>query len=66
MNSVDLNKLKKLRISNNYTYQEMADILAMSKSQYYQIENGNRKLYYDTAIKIAKIFDLKPDDIFFK
>ena len=66
MNSVDLNKLKKLRISNNYTYQRMADILAMSKSQYYQIENGNRKLYYDTAIKIAKIFDLKPDDIFFK
>ena len=66
MNAIELIKLKELRISKNYTYQKMADILAMSKSQYYQIENGTRKLYYDTAIKIAKIFDLKPDDIFFK
>ncbi len=66
MNDKILTKLKKLRMDKHYTYQKMADILAMSKSQYYKIETGERKLYYDTAIKIAKVFDLKPDDIFFK
>ena len=61
-----LDKLRDLRIKNNLTYQDMADKLDICKAYYWQIENGNRNLYYDLAKKIAKIFDLKPDDIFYE
>lgn len=60
-----INKLRDLRVKNNLTYQDMADKLGICKAYYWQIENGNRNLYYDLAKKIAAIFDLKPDDIFY-
>lgn len=60
-----LQKLKKLRLEHKYTYQDMADKLKISKAYYWQLENNNRNLYYELAKKIANIFDLKPDDIFF-
>ncbi len=58
-------KLEKLRLKYNYSYQQMADMLKISKSYYWQIEHNNRRLYYDLAIKIAKIFHKKPDEIFY-
>ena len=60
-----LNKLRELRLKNNLTYQDMADKVGICKAYYWQIENGNRNLYYDLAKKIAKVFNLKPDDIFY-
>ena len=65
MQSNKLVKLQNLRKAYNYTYDEMASKLNISKSYYWQIENGNRNLYYKVAIRIADIFKLKPDDIFF-
>ncbi len=64
--SKPLEKLKKIREKNNYTYQDMADKLGICKAYYWQLENGNRNLYYDLAKKIAKIFNLKPDDLFYE
>lgn len=61
----NMNKLKELRINNNYTLQQMANILNISKTYYFQLENNKRVLSYINAIKIAKIFNLKPDDIFY-
>lgn len=58
--------LKELRRKKRLSYDDMAKILGISKSYYWQIEHRNRRLYYDMAKKIADIFDLKPDDIFFK
>ncbi len=58
-------KLEELRLKNNYTHLDMANFLGISKAYYWQLENGNRNLYYHVAIKIAKIFNLKPDDIFY-
>ena len=58
--------LKNLREENGLTYEDMAKKLGISKSYYWQIEHKNRRLYYDMAKKIAKIFKLKPDDIFFE
>ena len=43
----------------------MARILGISTSYYWQIENMKRRLFYDLAVQIAKIFELKPDDLFF-
>lgn len=62
----ELNTLKKMRLKNKLTYQNMADKLEMSKTFYWQIENGKRRLNYEVAKKIAAIFKLKPDDIFYK
>ena len=58
--------LKNLRIQNGYTYQEMADKLHICKAYYWQIEHKKRRLYYEMAIKIAAVFNLKPDDLFYE
>jgi putative transcriptional regulator len=60
-----MEKLKNLRLKNGYTYQDMADILNISKSFYWQIENSKRTLSYIMAIKIGKVFHKMPDDIFY-
>ena len=49
---------------NNYSVDEMAHKLGICKGYYSLIENGKRRLYYDLAVNIAKVFDLKPDDLF--
>jgi len=61
-----MNKLKDLRLTFGYSYQDMADKLEISKTFYFQLENRQRRLLYERAFKIAKIFDLKPDDLFFE
>ena len=65
MKDKKLTKLESLRKAYNLTYKEMAAKLNMSKAYYWQIENGNRNLYYKVAIKIADVFKLKPDDLFY-
>lgn len=62
----DVSRLKFLREKNNYTVKDMADKLNISSAHYCLIENKKRNLYYDMAIKISNIFNLKPDDIFYK
>ena len=58
-------KLEQLRIEHGYTYQQMADMIGVCKSYYWQVEHNNRRLYYDVAKKIAAVFQLKPDDVFY-
>ena len=58
-------KLKEKRLQKRYTNKMMAEKLGISKTFYYQIENGSRKLTYDMAIKIADIFKVKPDTLFY-
>ena len=58
--------LKKIRIKNSYSYQDMADLLNISKTFYWQIENDKRRLSYDMAVKISNIFNTTPDKIFYK
>jgi len=58
--------LKDLRSKENYSTKEMAVKLKISKTYYWQLENKRRTLSYQMAIKIADIFNLKPDDIFFE
>lgn len=61
-----MKKLKELRKKHNYTIAEMAKLAGISPTYYWQIENKQRRLYYQIAIDIAKVFNLKPDDIFYK
>ena len=61
-----MKKLKKIRIKNGLTCSDMALKLSISKPFYWQLENDKRNLSYKMAIKIASIFNMKPDDIFYK
>ena len=60
-----MNKLKQERLNRKYSLTYMSSKLGISKSFYFHIENRKRKLAYEMALKIAKIFNLKPDDLFF-
>ena len=59
-------KLQNLRKANNMSYESVAKEAGICKAYYWQIENGKRRLSYKMAVKIAKVFGLKPDDIFYK
>lgn len=61
-----MSKLEEYRKKNNYSCQDMADKLNISKSFYWQIEKGKRRLSYAIACKIAEIFKVKPDTIFYE
>lgn len=60
-----MKKLKEVRRANNYSCQKMAEKLNISKTFYWQLENKERRLSYNMAIRIAKIFGMKPDELFF-
>lgn len=60
-----MEKLKKYRLDAKLTNQMMADILKISKPYYWQIEHNQKRLSYEMAVKIAKIFNLKPDELFY-
>ena len=60
-----MSKLQQYRMKYNYSCQDMANKLNISKSFYWQIENQKRRLSYETALKIAKIFKMKPDGLFY-
>ncbi len=58
-------KLKEIRIKNNMTLVDVANRVGISKAFYCQLENGKRRLLYETAVKIAKVFNVKPDYLFY-
>lgn len=62
---MECSKLIALRKKYGYSQYDMASLLKISQSYYSQIENGQKNLYYDVAVRIAKIFNLKPDEVFY-
>lgn len=58
-------KLKEIRIKNNMTLVDVAKKVGISKPFYCQLENGKRRLLYETAIKIASVFNVTPDYLFY-
>ncbi len=62
---LDNNKLRNIRMRYNLTCEDMANILGISKTYYFQLENQRRRLYYHLAVRIARIFNKRPDDIFY-
>lgn len=63
--TLKLNKLIQIRKKTGYSQYEMAKRLSITQSYYCQLEMGKKNLYYDMAVKIAKIFNQKPDEIFY-
>ena len=58
-------KLKEIRKKKGFSQREMAERLNITISFYSQLESRKKRMYYDTAIKIADIFNMRPDDIFY-
>lgn len=59
-------KLRKLRYENGYTTKDMAEKLNISKAFYCQLENNKRTLSYKMAFRMAQIFNIKPDELFYE
>ena len=59
-------KLEQLKHEHGLTNRTIAKKLGISHIGYYYFESGKRKISYKMAIKIANIFNLKPDDIFYE
>lgn len=59
-----LDKLKEMRMSARFTYQQVAEKVGISKEYYWMLENGKRRLTYELAVKIANVFKSSPDYIF--
>lgn len=64
-NDNKLEKLSELRKKANYTFSDMAQKLQLCTAYYWQIEHKKRRLSYALAKKIAQIFNMKPDEIFY-
>lgn len=59
-------KLHNLRLEKGISNKDMASMLGISQSFYSQIEHKSRTLTYKMAVKIAKVFNKKPDDLFYE
>lgn len=58
------NKVKELRIKNNITQSELADELGVSRQTIFAIETSMYVPSTVLALKIARIFKKKVEDIF--
>lgn len=59
-----MDKLKCLRLRDRSSYKAMADMLGISKTYYWQLENDKRRMSYEMAVKIASLFHTTPDELF--
>lgn len=58
-------KLRSFRVEKGMSVEKMGRKLGISRAFYWQIEKGTRRLSYDMAVKIAQIFNIKPDYLFY-
>ncbi len=58
-------KLKLLRKEKGLTIYDMAKQLAITPSFYSQIETKKRRLFYDTAVRICTVINVRPDQVFY-
>ena len=66
MNQARLAKFRVLRKEKGLNLEDIAKKLKVSKAYLSMIETGKRSLDYEMAIQMARIFDVKPDDVFFE
>ena len=56
--------LKAARKAKGYTQKQVADMLSMAQQQYSRYENGVYEINYDLVLRLCKIFDITPNDLF--
>ena len=61
------NRIKELREKNGYTQQEVADSLNLeSRSTVCRMESGKIDISFETAIKLANLFNVSLDELIVK
>ena len=63
MNELLGNRIKALRTARNYTQEDMADKIGVSRQKYARIENGTNSITLDILSKVASILDVTVGDI---
>ena len=59
---MDISKLiKQLRIEENITQKQMADMLNICQSCYARYENGTREIPLSVLVELTKIFNVSSD-----
>ena len=58
------NNIKVARKIKGITQKEMASILKMTQQQYSTFETGKYELNYYQIVKICKLLDISPNDMF--
>ena len=54
-------RLKELRIENNYSQQEVADLIDITQVTYSHYELGRRSVSIQNLVKIAQIYNVSTD-----
>lgn len=54
-------RLKELRIENNYSQKEIADMIGIAQVTYSHYELGKRSVSIQNLVKIAKIYNVSTD-----
>ncbi len=58
------NNLKQARLAKGYNQEKVAEMLNTKQTIYSRYETGKLELDYDKIIKICKILEITPNDIF--
>ena len=61
-----MKKIKEKRKKRGFTIHDMAAKLSISPSYYWQLENNRKRLFYDMAVRMAALFNVKPDSLFYE
>lgn len=56
-----INKLKEIRLKNNYTQEYVASELGITQKAYSKLENGQTCLSQDKIMKLVKVYNVSPD-----
>ncbi len=63
MNELLGNRMKELRIAKNFTQEQIADQIGVSRQKYARIENGANSVTLDILSKVAKVLGVTVGDI---
>lgn len=63
MNELLGSRIKALRIACNFTQEQMADQIGISRQKYARIESGANNITLEILSKIARILDVQVGDI---
>lgn len=63
MNELLGNRIKALRSAKNFTQEQVANKIGVSRQKYARIENGTNSVTFDILCKIANVFEVTVSDI---
>lgn len=57
------NRIKSLRVAKNYTQEQIADQIGVSRQKYARIESGTNSITLEILSKVAEVLDITVGDI---